>query len=49
MDSVDFFSFWVVEVMVMLAGQVLGVAVVCVVITRYKNKFNSIKNRRTLT
>ena len=40
MDSVASFSFWVVGVMVMLAGQVLGLAWV---ITRYKNKFNSMK------
>ena len=30
MDSVASFSFWVVGVMVMLAGQVLGSAVFCV-------------------
>ena len=45
MDSVAFFSFWVVGVMVMLAGQVLGLAVFCVEITTYKNKFNS-KNQK---
>ena len=47
-DSVASFSFWVVGVMVMLAGQVLGSAVFCVEITTYKNKFNSIKNKRAL-
>ena len=30
MDSVAFFSFWVVGVMVMLVGQVLGSAGFCV-------------------
>ena len=30
MDSVAFFSFWVVGMMVMLVGQVLGSAVFCV-------------------
>ena len=35
MDSVASFSFWVVGAMVMLAGQVLGSAVFCVLKSKH--------------